>query len=233
LNSLFASLTEAMSASLWLALSASFVWGILSILLSPCHLSSIPLIVGFLSAQNLTSAKRTLALSTLFAVGILLTIAIVGGITAAMGRMLGDVGPYGKYLVGIVFLVVGLYLMDLIKLPDLGVKLRPTQGRSAYWSALSLGLVFGMALGPCTFAFLAPVLGLVFQLASQSPMPAIGLLLAFALGHCAVIITVGVLTTRIQSYLDWSNRTKAVIWMKRIAGGLVIIGGIYAFVTAY
>ena len=51
MESLFTSLTEALYGSYSLALLAAFVWGILSILLSPCHLSSIPLIIGFLTAK--------------------------------------------------------------------------------------------------------------------------------------------------------------------------------------
>ena len=52
MESLFTALTEALYRSFALALLASFAWGILSILLSPCHLSSIPLIIGFLTAQD-------------------------------------------------------------------------------------------------------------------------------------------------------------------------------------
>lgn len=221
-----------MGAGMWLALAASFAWGVCSILLSPCHLSSIPLIVGFLATQNQNNTRRSLILSVLFAIGILATIAIIGIITAMMGRMLGDIGPYGKYFVGIVFFAVGLYLMDLIKLPDFGFSLRPLETSSAYLASLTLGLVFGLALGPCTFAFLAPVLGLVFELANKNLLAAGGLLSAFAAGHCLVIIVVGVLATRIQAYLDWSNRSSVISWVKRVAGGLVILGGIYAFATA-
>ena len=88
MEKLFVTLTKAVEATPAIALSASFLWGILSILLSPCHLSSIPLIVGFIDKQGRMSTRRALAISTLFAVGILLTIAAVGAITAAAGRML-------------------------------------------------------------------------------------------------------------------------------------------------
>jgi cytochrome c-type biogenesis protein len=233
LNALFTALSQAMTANLWLAMAASFGWGVCSILLSPCHLSSIPLIIGFLSSQQVTSVKRAFALSTLFAAGIVVTIAIIGAITAVMGKMLGDIGPYGKYIVGALFIAVGLYLMGIIRLPDLGLKLRAQRTGSIYLTSLALGLVFGLALGPCTFAFLAPVLGVVFELAGKNLPAAMALLLAFAIGHCLVIISVGMAATRIQAYLDWSNRSTIIVWIKRVAGGLVIAGGIYSFATAY
>lgn len=227
MESLFTTLTEAMYGSLSLALLASFSWGVLSILLSPCHLSSIPLIIGFLTSKSEKKTQRGVLLAFIFAVGILLTIAIIGVITAALGRIMGDVGAYGKYFVAIIFFIVGLYLMDIIRLPDTGVNLRPVQSRSALWSAFVLGLIFGIALGPCTFAFMAPVLGVVFQLSTTDVVAAGALLLAFALGHCSVIVAAGGLASRVQTYLDWSNRSNVVLWIKRIAGFLVILGGIY------
>jgi cytochrome c-type biogenesis protein len=227
-DALFTSLTEAMYGRFSLALLASFVWGTLSILLSPCHLSSIPLIIGFLTSKSEKKNSRGITLAFIFSVGILLTIAIIGISTAALGRIMGDVGAYGKYFVAIIFLIVGLYLMDIIHLPDTGMSLRPIQSHSDLWSAFVLGLIFGIALGPCTFAFMAPVLGVVFQLSNTNVLAAGLLLLAFALGHCSVIVAAGGLASGVQSYLDWTNRSNIVLWVKRIAGFLVILGGIYA-----
>lgn len=232
MESLFSTLTEALYGSLALALLASFAWGVLSILLSPCHLSSIPLIIGFLTSKNEKKTSRGVLLAFIFAVGILLTIAVIGFVTAALGRIMGDVGIYGKYSVAVIFIVVGLYLTDMIRLPETGVKLQPFGTKSVYLSAFSLGLIFGIALGPCTFAFMAPVLGVVFQLSTTNVAGAGILLLAFGLGHCSVIIGAGGLASRVQSYLDWTNRSNAVLWTKRIAGFLVILGGIYALYSA-
>ncbi|HQA92043.1 MAG TPA: cytochrome c biogenesis protein CcdA, partial [Sedimentisphaerales bacterium] len=117
IRELFTCLTRAVEATPAIAILASLVWGILSILLSPCHLASIPLIVGFIDQQGRMSTKRAFAISTLFAVGILVTIGVIGAITAAAGRMMGDVGRYGNYLVALIFFLVGLYLLDVIPMP--------------------------------------------------------------------------------------------------------------------
>jgi cytochrome c-type biogenesis protein len=228
MDGLFTSLTEALYGSFSLALLASFAWGILSILLSPCHLSSIPLIIGFLTAQGEKKTTRGFLLAFVFSVGIFLTIAVIGIITGSLGRIMGDIGPYGKYAVAIILFIVGLYLMDIIRLPDTGVNMRPFGLRSVFLSAFSLGLIFGIALGPCTFAFMAPVLGVVFQLSSTNPATAGALLLSFGLGHCGVIVTAGGLASRVQAYLNWTNRSNAILWIKRIAGFMVLLGGIYS-----
>ena len=64
-------------------------------MLSPCHLSSIPLIVGFISGQGRVTTARAFGIAALFAAGILITIAGLGVATAAAGRMMGDVGDGG------------------------------------------------------------------------------------------------------------------------------------------
>ena len=69
------SLTHAVQGAPHIALGAAFVWGILSIVLSPCHLSSIPLIVGFIGEQENLTTRRAFAISSVFAIGILFTIA--------------------------------------------------------------------------------------------------------------------------------------------------------------
>lgn len=231
MEKLFITLTKAVEATPAIALSASFLWGILSILLSPCHLSSIPLIVGFIDKQGRMSTRRAFAISTLFAVGILVTIAAVGAITAAAGRMLGDVGPYGNYFVAAIFFLVGLHLLDVIPMPwsgpgQVGVK------RKGLLAAFILGLVFGIAIGPCTFAYMAPMLGVTFKVASNSLLYGIALLVAYGIGHCAVIVIAGTSTGWVQRYLNWNETSKGTVILKRICGGLVIAGGLYLIYRA-
>ncbi len=227
---IFNSLYEAMNGAIWLAVLASFAWGILSILLSPCHLSSIPLVVGFISSQGKISLRRTFNISLIFSVGILITIALIGIITASLGRLMGDIGGVGNYLVAGIFFLVGLYLLDIIKIDWNSAGLKKTKSKGLL-AALILGLLFGLALGPCTFAYMAPVLGVVFQTAQTNYFLAVTFLLAFGVGHCSVIVGAGTLTGKVQKYLNWSEGSKTILWIKRICGALVILGGIYLIFT--
>ena len=231
MEQLFEKLTHAVEGTSLIAITASFVWGVLSILLSPCHLASIPLIVGFIDEQGRISTKRAFIISTLFAVGILITIAGIGAITASVGRMMGDVGKYGNYFVALIFFVVGLHLLNIIPMPlsgpgQVGMK------RKGMLAALILGLVFGIALGPCTFAYMAPMLGVTFKLASTNLLYGVLLLLVYGIGHCSVIIFAGTFTEVIQRYLNWNEKSKGAIILKRICGVLVLLGGVYLIYTA-
>jgi cytochrome c-type biogenesis protein len=226
IETLFTSLSNALSQSFWLATLAALVWGFLSILLSPCHLASIPLLIGFITSQEKATRQRVFFLSLLFALGILITIAAIGLVTAVLGRLMGDVGTLGNILVAAIFVFIGLYLMDLIPLSWSGFQFS-TNKYSGLLAALVLGLLFGIGLGPCTFAFMAPVLGVVFKTATTNIGASITLLAAFALGHCSVIVIAGVLANRIGEYLNWSQKTGIAIWVKRVCGFLVVLGGVY------
>ena len=228
---LFTSLTRAVEATPLIAVAASFLWGILSVVLSPCHLSSIPLIVGFIGKQGQMSTKRTFAISSFFAGGILITIAAVGAVTAAAGRMMGDVGRYGNYFVAGIFFLVGLYLLDVVSLPwsgpgQIGIK------RKGLFPAFLLGLIFGIAIGPCTFAYMAPMLAVTFRVASTTLLYGIILLLAYGVGHCSVIVLAGTSTGLVQRYLNWNETSKGAVIVKRVCGVLVLLAGLYLIYIA-
>jgi len=232
IEEIFTKLTLALSGNFSLALVAALSWGVLSILLSPCHLSSIPLIIGYISSQGQIKLRRSFYLALVFAVGILMTIAFIGLITASMGRLMGDVGQWGNYLVAGIFILIGLYLMDIIRLDWKGLHIG-NNIRNGLWGGFVLGLLLGIGLGPCTFAFLAPVLGIVFKTSSDNWLQAILLILAFGIGHCAVIVAAGSLTNLVQKYLNWTDDSKAIIYIKRIAGVFVIFAGFYFIYLTY
>jgi cytochrome c-type biogenesis protein len=230
-QSIFNALTHAVEGTPLIAILASFIWGILSILLSPCHLASIPLIVGFIDEQGRISTKRAFLISLLFAVGILITIGAIGAVTAAFGRMMGDVGKYGNYIVAVIFFVVGLILLDVIPMPLSGPG-KVGMKRKGLIASFILGLVFGIALGPCTFAYMAPMLGVTFKVAQSSLAYGILLLAIYGVGHCSVIVMAGTSTELVQRYLNWSENSKGTVIVKRICGVLVLIAGIYLIYTA-
>jgi cytochrome c-type biogenesis protein len=225
-------LSRSLEATPALAMTAAFGWGILSIILSPCHLVSIPLVIGFINEQGRITLGKAFRLSLVFALGILITIAAIGAITAGMGRMMGDIGKWGNYLVAIIFFIIGLYLLGIIQLSWGNSATQNIVRKKGYLAALVMGLIFGVALGPCTFAYMAPMLGVAFRVAATNLPYAIMLMLAFGLGHCLVIVLAGTLTERVQLYLNWTEKSKAASILRKACGILVILaGGYFIYMT--
>ena len=224
---LFTSLTAALTQTPAIAIGAAFVWGILSVILSPCHIACIPLIVGFIDGQGDIPTRRAFGLSLLFGVGILVTIGLIGLITGLAGRMMGDIGGYGNYVVAIVFFAIGLNLLGILPLHFMEGGANPNYKRKGFLAAFILGLIFGVALGPCTFAYMATMLGVVFSMASTQLTLAMLILAAFAVGHCSVLVFAGTFTEVVQHYLHWSEKSKGAVILKKVCGVLVILGGVY------
>lgn len=227
IRTIFEWLSSSLQLNPIIALTASFIWGIFSILLSPCHLASIPLIIAFIGEQGKMSTKRAFWLATSFSVGILTTIAAIGLITGLLGRMLGDIGSYGNYIVAIIFFVIGLHLLEIIPLPFLGKFNQPAFRKKGLLAAFGLGLVFGIALGPCSFAYMAPMLGIVFTISVTQFFYGTALLFAYGIGHCSIIVLAGTFAEVVQRYLNWNEKSKGTVLIKKICGVLIILGGMY------
>ena len=133
-------------------------------------------------------------------VGVLVTIALLGVITA-----LGATG--GRHRPGT--LPGGRPLLPGRLAPARRDPLPPRRGAHEDPAAGATGrpgprLVFGIALGPCTFAFMAPVLGPPCR-ARRRRLRCTALLVAYGIGHCAVIVAAGASTETVQRYLNWNN----------------------------
>lgn len=230
---LFTRLAQALTQSPEIAIGAAFIWGVLSVLLSPCHIACIPLIVGFIDGQGNITTRRAFGLSLLFGFGILITIGVIGLITGLMGRMVGDIGGYGSYFVAVIFFVIGLNLMGVLPLPFMEGGANPNYQRKGLLAAFILGLLFGVALGPCTFAYMATMLGVVFGMASTQIVFALLLLLAYGIGHCTVLVLAGTFTEIVQHYLHWTEKSQGAVILKKICGVLVILGGVYLIVLNF
>lgn len=227
----FGQLNSMLEANFILALIAAFIWGILSIVLSPCHLSGIPLIVAFVSERNVTT-KKAFVISLLFSLGMMVTIGVIGLITGLLGKMLGNIGIWGNIFVAIIFVIFGLYLLGILKLNFLNNFIsQPKFKNKNYLTAFVFGLLFGIGLGPCTFAFMAPILGVVFKVSATNYIYAIVLIFVYAIGHCLLIVIAGTFSKAVESYLKWNKDSKAIDIIKKICGVLLILSGIYFVVT--
>ena len=228
---IFTQLSNMIYATPAIALMGALLWGVVSVILSPCHLAGIPVVIGFVADRSGGSRRSAFVLSTIFSLGILATIALLGFVTALAGRMLGDIGPYGKWITGGVFLLVGLLLLDILQLPSFwsgsSERLRGGGKRASF----VLGLLFGTALGPCAFAFIMPVLGLVFSIAATHPLYAAGLIGAYAIGHCGVIIAAGTSATMVNRIMKAEQRSHHLRMIRKVCGVLVIAAGLWMVFT--
>jgi len=211
------------------ALIGSFLWGMVSVILSPCHLASIPLIVAYVGGQQTqVNTRQAGVYSVAFSLGLFSSIALVGITCAILGRMLGDVGIFWQVLVGGVLIWVALGMLGVESCSMSGSILQRLNFHGII-GALGLGLAYGILSGTCTFGFIAPILAIITV--QDKIIFGIMHILVFALGHCIPIVIAGSSTAAVRTLLENSKWQDASILFRKGAGVLIIMLGIY-FITA-
>jgi cytochrome c-type biogenesis protein len=225
LESIFLTVNEWIGAGSGLAAVGCFLWGMISVVFSPCHLASIPLIVGYVGGQQkILNPREAATYSIAFTLGLFITIAVIGIVCAFLGRMLGDVGNYWQILIGAVLLWVALGMFGFERFSMSGsllyrLKLRGLMG------AFILGLAYGVLSGSCTFGFIAPILAIITI--QQKVATGVLFILLFAIGHCLPIVVAGSSTAAVKGVLENSTWQGAGNWFRKGAGVMIGILGIY------
>jgi len=225
MDQFFLTINSWMVSGTSIAALGCFLWGMVSVLFSPCHLASIPLIVGYVGGQNqLVEGKRAALFAILFTTGLFITIALIGIVCGMLGRMLGDVGPWWTILVGLVLIWVALDMLGVAAC-SLSGNLMDRFRLKGLTGAFLLGLAYGVLSGSCTFGFIAPILAIITV--QEKFASGILLIALFGLGHCLPIVLAGSSTAWVGRVLANSSFGKASHWFRRLAGILIGLLGIY------
>ncbi len=209
------------------SLGASLVWGVFSVFLSPCHVASMPLIIGYINNREKPDLKTGFFLSLLFGLGVLVMIILMGVVTGLLGRMLGDVGAPVLIIVYLFLLLCGIWLLDLPFLRNLNISFLGKLPQGNEMGAFSLGFFYGLVLGPCSYAFMAPMIGIVFTQSVSQLWFGIALFVLYGIGHTGAIIFAGTFGSSIVKLFESKNMSNASLWIKRLCGMFLIIYAVF------
>jgi cytochrome c-type biogenesis protein len=231
LESFFLTVNEWIAGGTAIAALGCFLWGMISVVFSPCHLASIPLIVAYVGGQQRVLAPREAGFySVAFTSGLFIAIALVGIVCALLGRMLGDVGNYWQILIGLVLVWVALGMLGIEKCSVSGSLLYRLNFRGLS-GAFGLGLAYGILSGSCTFGFIAPILAII----TVQKQIATGILfiLLFAVGHCLPIVVAGGSAAAVKQVMENSTWQGAGNWFRKGAGVVIVILGAYFIINPF
>lgn len=225
MDEVFLTINGWMSQGLILGGIGSFLWGMVSVLFSPCHLASIPLVVAYVAGQNheVMGRKATLY-AVVFTTGLFITIAVIGVVCSVLGRMLGDIGPYWTLAIGVLLIWVAMDMLGVAKCSMSGGLMARLTVKGVP-GAFVLGLAYGVLSGSCTFGFIAPILAIVTVQAKI--FTGITFILLFAIGHCLPIAVAGSSTAMVKRLLGSSGWQQGGQIFRRLAGGLIAVLGGY------
>ena len=225
LETFFLIVNEWIASGTTIAALGCFLWGMISVVFSPCHLASIPLIVAYVGGQERAIDPRQAGMySAAFTAGLFITIALIGIICALLGRMLGDVGNYWQILIGGILIWVALGMLGVEKCSMSGGLLYRLNFKGLS-GAFMLGLAYGVLSGSCTFGFIAPILAIITV--QQKIATGILFILLFATGHCLPIVVAGSSTAVVRKLMETSAWQGAGTWFRKGAGAVIGLLGIY------
>jgi len=225
LESLAESLAEVIRSNVWLAPVAAFVGGLLTAA-NPCVLAAAPLMIGYVAGQEKRSVWRSFLLSLTFAAGLTIMFGLIWfGVWSASTLVSAE---YWKYVAAAVCFLMGLHLLGVLHLTI------PTPAgfqpkKKGFIGALLLGLLFGLISLPCA----GPVLGaLIVVTPMYGAAFGIMLLVAYSIGHCGLVLVGGTSIGFVQRLADSKGWTLGTDILRRIAGVLIILVGVWALFFA-
>ncbi|MGD9731503.1 MAG: cytochrome c biogenesis CcdA family protein [Desulfamplus sp.] len=231
LDSLFITINQWMSGGIAIAAIGCFLWGMVSVMLSPCHLASIPLIIAYVGGQDkAVNPKQAGVYAGAFTIGLFITIALVGIICAMLGRMLGDVGNWWQLLIGGILIWVSLGMLGVEKCSMSGSLLYRLKIKGIF-GAFVLGLAYGVLSGSCTFGFIAPILAIITV--QEKIAAGIILIILFAVGHCLPIVAAGSSTAAVRKLMENNTWQGAGTWFRKGAGVMICLLGVYFIASPF
>jgi len=231
LETFFLTVNEWIASGTTIAALGCFLWGMISVAFSPCHLASIPLIVAYVGGQERAVDPRQAAVySAAFTTGLFITIALIGIICALLGRMLGDVGNYWQILIGGILIWIALGMLGVEKCSISGGFLYRLNFKGLF-GAFVLGLAYGVLSGSCTFGFIAPILAIITI--QQKVATGILFILLFAVGHCLPIVVAGSSAAAVRKLMENSAWQGAGTWFRKSAGIMIGLLGIYFVISPF
>ncbi|HEY9846973.1 MAG TPA: cytochrome c biogenesis protein CcdA [Candidatus Caenarcaniphilales bacterium] len=206
------------------SLGVVFAAGLLTSL-TPCMLSMLPITVGYIGSYQAKSRWQAAAQSTWFALGLATTLAGLGIVAAAVGKVYGQVGASLPILISLIAIVMGLNALDALPLrfPSFGGIDLISQSLPQGMRAFLVGLTFGLVASPCSTPVLATLLAWITQ--AQNPVVGSGLLLAYSAGYAAPLVLAGTFTGAVKKFLElrrWSS------WITPMSGALMVGFGVFS-----
>ncbi|WP_035986295.1 cytochrome c biogenesis protein CcdA [Leptolyngbya sp. KIOST-1] len=211
----------------WVSLSVVGVAGLLTSL-SPCLLSMLPIMVGYMGGYASDRRGDTLLRSLAFALGLATTLALLGLGAGLFGLVYGQVAWGLPLIVSLVAIVMGLNLLGVVPLalPAGAGPSFDSLNLPPWLRAYALGLTFGIVASPCSTPVLATLLAWIS--ATQDPLLGSALLLAYATGYVAPLVLAGTFTASLRRLLalrQWSS------WVTPASGALLLGFGVFSLLS--
>jgi cytochrome c-type biogenesis protein len=229
INQWLETISSLIRGNMWLAPLLALLAGVLTAF-TPCALSSVPLVIGYVGASSNNDTKKAFRLSLVFALGMAVTFTIFGVIASIAGKLIGRAASWWYIVLGILMVLMALQTWEIYNfIPSTFLINKST--KRGYMGAISAGILGGVFSSPCSTPVLIVLLAVV---AGQGRLLwGILLLLLYSAGHSVLVIVSGTSIGFVKKLTASEKYGKAGKVIKIVMGSLILLIAFYMFYLAF
>lgn len=228
-NNWLSQIAEIIGSNMWLAPILALIAGILTSF-TPCSLSSIPLIIGYVGGTGERNTKKAFAYSAVFSLGTAITFVTLGVIATSAGKLMGTSSKTWYIILGVLMVLMSLQTFEIINIIP-SANLISKSRKKGFIGAFIAGILGGVFSSPCSTPVLIALLAIVADKASI--IWGILLMLLYSIGHSTLVIVAGTSVGFVQKISSNPKYNKVSTIIKIIMGIVILAIGLYMFWLAF
>jgi len=222
-------LSTLISQSMWVAPLLALLAGVLTSL-TPCSLSSVPLVIGYVGGTGNSDTKRAFWLSLTFAAGSAVTFTILGTIASLLGKLMGTSSSWWYLLLGVLMVLMALQTWEIYNfIPSTYLMAKNT--RRGYIGAFIAGILGGVFSSPCATPVLITLLAVVAE--KGSLLWGSVLLLLYSVGHSGLVIVAGTSIGFVKNMTSNNQYGTFSMVLRIVMGSVILLIAFYMFYLGF
>jgi len=229
INEWLETISSLIKNNMWLAPLLALLAGVLTSF-TPCALSSIPLVIGYVGASSNNDAKKAFRLSLVFSLGMAVTFTILAVIASLAGKLIGRTASWWYIILGILMVLMALQTWEVYNFIPSTFLINKSKKRG-YIGALIAGILGGVFSSPCSTPVLIVLLAVV---AVQGKIFwGILLFLLYSAGHSILVLIAGTSIGFVKKLTSNEKYGMASKILKIIIGIIILLIAFYMFYLAF
>ena len=215
--------------SFWLAPLIALLAGILTSV-TPCALSSVPLVIGYVGGTGGNDTKKAFKLSLVFSLGMAVTFTALGTIASMLGKLMGTSSSWWYIVLGVLMVLMALQTFEIFEIIP-STYLISKNTKKGYIGALIAGILGGVFSSPCATPVLVVLLGLVAR--NGNVAWGILLLLLYSIGHSVLVLACGTSVGFVKKLTADKRYGTFSKGLKYFMGTAILLIGFYMFYLGF
>ncbi len=229
INDWLSQIAEMIRHNMWFAPILALLAGILTSV-TPCSLSSVPLIIGYVGGVGEKNTKKAFAYSAVFSLGTAVTFVALGIIATSAGKLMGTSSPIWYIILGVLMVLMALQTWEIFNfIPSINLIFKSK--KRGFIGAFLAGILGGIFSSPCSTPVLIALLAIVAD--KGNLIWGILLMLLYSIGHSALVMVAGTSIGFVQKINNSEKYKKAAVILKFVMGTAILLIGFYMFWLAF